>query len=260
MKEGTFTAADRHRLNDVVPPTTAKTARYVRLTLLSMQGDYDYWDFAELAVFGADANVLPSGQLTAPATTGPGQTVGLTAAFTDPDSAITGYDWDFDGNGTIDQTTDGPTTTTTYPTAGTRTVTVHAKDYRGGFGAASATVAVVVPPVLTPTTPAKPRILAAKSKRRQGRATVVCTGKCKVSMRLLVTRATRKKSHLATRTLGKRTTTISGRITVGVRIGAAQRKRLKKAGVKRITAFLRVAVKPAKGATVKRTLRVRIRV
>jgi hypothetical protein len=42
-----------------------------------------------------------------------------------------------------------------------------------------------------------------------------------------------------------------------VRIGAAQRKRLKKAGVKR--AFLRVSVKPAKGATVKRTLRVRVR-
>jgi hypothetical protein len=44
-----------------------------------------------------------------------------------------------------------------------------------------------------------------------------------------------------------------------VRIGAAQRKRLKKAGVKSIRAFLRVSVKPAKGATVKRTLRVRVR-
>ena len=37
----------------------------------------------------------------------PGQNVQFTAAFTDPDSKITGYRWDFDGNGTIEQTTDG---------------------------------------------------------------------------------------------------------------------------------------------------------
>ena len=100
-------------------------------------------------------------------------------------------------------------------------MTVHAKDYRGGFGAADATVAVVVPPGATPqptpTAPAKPRILSAKSKKRQARTTIVCAGKCKVTMRLLVTNATRKKSHLLLRTLGRRTTTIKGRTTLASR-------------------------------------------
>jgi PKD domain len=213
-------------------------------------------------VFGADPNVLPSGTLTAPATAGTGQTVGLTAAFTDPDSAITGYDWDLDGDGTIDRTTDGPTTTTTYATPGTRKVTVHANDYRGGFGTADATVAVFVPPGVPPQptpAPAKPRILSAASKKRQARTTIACAGKCKVTMRLLVTKTTRKKLHLLLRTLGRRTTTIKGRTTLGVKISAAQRRRLKKAGIKTIRGSLRVSVKPATGATVRRTLHVRIR-
>ena len=38
--------------------------------------------------------------------------------ITDPDSAITGYDWDFDGNGTTDASTTVPTTTHTYAPAG----------------------------------------------------------------------------------------------------------------------------------------------
>ena len=35
----------------------------------------------------------------------------LTAGFNDPDSKITGYDWDLDGNGSIDRSTAEPTTT-----------------------------------------------------------------------------------------------------------------------------------------------------
>jgi extracellular elastinolytic metalloproteinase len=262
VKQGTFHDADRHRLNEVDPPADAKTARFVRLTLLSTQGNEDFWDFTELAVFGADPNVLPSGTLSAPATANPGQSVDLTAAFTDPDSAITGYDWDFDGNGTVDQTTAGPTTSTTYTTPGTRNVTVRAKDFRGGFGSAGATVAVAGPPVGTPgpnPSPAKPRILSASSKKRQARATIVCVGKCRATMRLLVSSATRKKLHLKLRTLGRKTSTITGRRTIAVKISAAQRKRLRKAGIKTIVASLRVSVMPATGASVRRTLRVRIK-
>ena len=36
------------------------------------------------------------------------------SCFHDPDSKITGYDWDFDSDGTVDRTTDGPTTDFTY--------------------------------------------------------------------------------------------------------------------------------------------------
>ena len=42
----------------------------------------------------------------------------FTRGFTDPDSAITGYDWDFDGNGTVDRTTTTPTTDFAYADAG----------------------------------------------------------------------------------------------------------------------------------------------
>ena len=49
----------------------------------------------------------------------PGRHVEFAASFTDPDSKITGYDWDFDGNGTIDQLDRrAPTTTFTYHAAG----------------------------------------------------------------------------------------------------------------------------------------------
>jgi extracellular elastinolytic metalloproteinase len=259
VKEGTFVDADRHRLNEVVPPDTAKSARYVRLTLLSMQGEEDYWDFTELAVFGADPNVLPSGSLGAPATATTGQPVDLQAAFTDPDSAITGYDWDFDGDGTIDRSTDGPTTSTTYGTPGTRTVNVHAKDYRGGSGAASATIAVSAPPAATIPTPAKPRIVHANDKKRQARTTITCTPACSVQLRLLVSSATRKKLHLSQRTLGRRTTTVAGTRTLGVSISAAQLKRLRRAGVKTVRAALEVAAKSTTGGTVKRTLHVQLR-
>jgi extracellular elastinolytic metalloproteinase len=256
IKEGTFGDADRHHLNEVLPPDSARTARYLRLTLLSTQGADDYWDFAELAVFGADANVTPTGTLSAPATVIPGQNVDLTASFTDPDSAITGYDWDFDGNGTVDRTTDGPATSISYPTAGARTVTVHAKDFRGGSGTATASVNVVDEP--RGPAPA-PTISSAKSKKRHARAAVDCTGTCSVSMRLLVSKATSKKLHIGRRRLGRRATLIDGKTTLGVRIGKKQLRRMKKAGAKSVRGSLEVTVRSASGDTVKRTLRVRVK-
>jgi hypothetical protein len=69
----------------------------------------DYISASRLEVFGAVPNALPSGSLTAtPATAAPGQAVTLDASsFKDPDSLITGYDWDFDGNGSVDRSTTG---------------------------------------------------------------------------------------------------------------------------------------------------------
>ena len=49
-----------------------------------------------------------------------GDTVTFNAAFTDPDGdTINKYQWDFDGNGTVDKTTAGSSTTFAYPAAGT---------------------------------------------------------------------------------------------------------------------------------------------
>ncbi len=64
------------------------------------------------------------------------------SSFTDPDSLITGYEWDFDADGTVDRTTEGPTTDHTYPATGSYAPIVSAKDFRGGAGSATATVEV----------------------------------------------------------------------------------------------------------------------
>ena len=50
-RAGTFTAADRHRLNLVTPIAPATAVRYVRLTPLTAQGG-DYIDVSELEVYG----------------------------------------------------------------------------------------------------------------------------------------------------------------------------------------------------------------
>ena len=57
---------------------------------------------------------------------------------------ISSYQWDFDGNGTFDQTTAGPTTGTTYTTAGSRTVRLRVTDADGDT--ADTTRLVVVGP------------------------------------------------------------------------------------------------------------------
>jgi PKD domain len=54
--------------------------------------------------FSLPPNLLPPGTLGAsPATVVPGQPVTFTASFTDRDSTVAGYEWDFDGNGTRDR-------------------------------------------------------------------------------------------------------------------------------------------------------------
>ncbi|HET8759309.1 MAG TPA: M36 family metallopeptidase [Solirubrobacteraceae bacterium] len=153
-KAGAFTLADARRLNLVAPTANATGVKFIRLTLLSPQraqaGDSgaDFIDFSEFEVFGGPRNVLPSGSLTASATrVNPGETVRFTAAFTDPDSKITGYRWDFDGNGTIEQTTAAPTASFVYPRSGDFTARVSATDFRGGAGSATEAIRVTSAPI-----------------------------------------------------------------------------------------------------------------
>jgi hypothetical protein len=128
-----FTDDNAHVLNPLAPTgTTGDDVQYVRIKLLApLRVDpqcgappahcsgTDFIDFSEFIVLGGPANVLPSGTLTpSPASVDAGTPVTFTAAFTDPDSAISGYDWDFDNNGTVDQTTAGPTVSHAYGTPG----------------------------------------------------------------------------------------------------------------------------------------------
>lgn len=66
------------------------------------------------------------------------------------DGAITKYEWDFDGNGTFEQTTASPTASHSYPSAFDGIMQVRVTDSHGSRGNASATVQIdtYVAPVL----------------------------------------------------------------------------------------------------------------
>jgi extracellular elastinolytic metalloproteinase len=76
---GAFTAADRERLNPVTPTAGTERVKFVRLTLLTPQGETpgtsgaDYIDFTELAVYGRPSGNSetspPGGTTTQPPTT-----------------------------------------------------------------------------------------------------------------------------------------------------------------------------------------------
>lgn len=57
--------------------------------------------------------------------------VQFTASVTDSDGSITGYEWDFDGNGVYDYTSASPTAFHTYQSAGSYSARVRAKDNGG---------------------------------------------------------------------------------------------------------------------------------
>jgi hypothetical protein len=149
-KQDSFTLEDRSRLNLVPLDQNDTGVVKVRLVLLSPQSDgpgdsgADFIDFSELEVFGGPPNALPSGSLQAtPDRVSLGAPVSFDASsFTDPDSLITGYEWDFDSDGIVDQTTDGPATEYTYPDDGEFTAAVAVNDFRGGAGSATANVTV----------------------------------------------------------------------------------------------------------------------
>ena len=65
---------------------------------------------------------------------------------------ITAYDWDFDGNGTYDQTTTDPVVTHTWSTTGDHTIVLRARAASGLAATATATVSITAAP-LAPVTP-----------------------------------------------------------------------------------------------------------
>jgi hypothetical protein len=151
-------SADDHRLNLRAPSGNARGVTRLRLTLLSSRGASDFIDISALSVYGARSDGAPRGALAAtPATVAPGQAVTFDArSFTDPDSVIASYGWDFDGDGTVDRVTPEPATAFAYDTPGSRTARVVVRDVGGAEGQATAPVSVVAPsppPVPTTTTP-----------------------------------------------------------------------------------------------------------
>ena len=222
----------------------------------------DYISASRLEVFGAVPNALPSGSLTAtPATAAPGQAVTLDASsFKDPDSLITGYDWDFDGNGSVDRSTTAPTTSFAYASTGTFTPKVAAKDFRGGTGTASTSVTVATKPPTTPTAP--PKITLAKSgKKGSYTLRVKCAEQCKLSGKLTVSRKVARalgRKKLTLRTVNRTITTTASK-TYRVKLSKSVLKALKRHHLKSVLVKARFTATYADGRKKTASRRVRIR-
>jgi hypothetical protein len=242
-KQGSFTPAQNGRLNIVAPTANSRGVRYVRLTLLSAQSTgfgesgADFVDFSELEVFGGPRNVLPSGALSVSATrVNPRDVVSFRATFGDPDSRITGYDWDFDGNGTTDRTTTSSATTFAYPKGGAYTARVRARDFRGGSGTASNPLYV--------TRIFKPRLPKRGSKSKVG-FRVRCDLACAVTAKLKVSKKVRRQLGLKTRGVGSLKKSLAANTSkkVTIKLSGKARRALKRRHLRKVKTTLTVTVR-----------------
>jgi extracellular elastinolytic metalloproteinase len=261
-KTGAFTLADAGRLNEVEPTANATGVRFVRLTLLSPQDDdvgdsgQNFIDFSEFEVFGGPRNVLPSGSLQAsPLGVSPGQAVQFTASFTDPDSKITGYRWDFDGNGTIERTTTAPTASFAYPRGGDFTARVSATDFRGGAGTATRAIHVTTAPIVS--TP--PR----RGTNGRLRFRVSCELRCTATAKLTLTKKLAKQLGLKNkRTVGslRRTLAAGSSSRLTIKLTGKAKRALKRHDRKSVKATVTVTVRYADGRrdTAKRKVTIRL--
>jgi hypothetical protein len=258
--QGNFAPADAHRLNQLTPTGGTTGVRFVRLTLLSPQNagsGFDgatFIDFTELEVLGGPPNALPSGSLAAsPSTIGPGGTVHFNASsFHDPDSLITGYSWDFDGNGTTDATTAGPAIDHVYPLVGKFAAKVTANDFVGGGGSASATVTVTKKPIIS---------IASRGKHGKLTLTITCSAPCRATATATISKKLRKRYHLHSRTVAKRSVrlTKAGKKRVTLTITKKVRKTLKRRHVKQLAVSVRLVVTDSIGARATKTRHAKIR-
>jgi hypothetical protein len=246
-----FGEANFGHLNQLVPQAAGTNVRFVRVTMLNPWhqdpdpfcqpngcSGTDFIDLTEFEVLGGSPNVLPTGTLSvSPSTATVGDPVTFSAHFTDPDSAIASYAWDFDGNGTTDRTTTAATTTFAYAAKGTFAPKVTANDFRGGGTSATSSVKVNAAP------PPFPPIATVKIPKRGTHGAisvpVTCFARCTITAKLVISRKLARKLGVG-RTVGrKRATTRSSR-TVKLKLSKKVLRAMKRKKVKSITGVLTV--------------------
>ena len=224
-------------------------------------------------MLGRNPNVLPTANL-AVSNANPRAKDPVTfdaSGSSDPDSAIAGYDWDFDGNGSVDRTTTEPQTQFACAAAGTFNPRVAVKDFRGGSSSASTTVTVAPPesgppgpPGPTGPGPAPKPTLSVPSTGTGGaiRPRIGCRSACTVTAELVVSKATAKKLRRSKRTLAtfRRSFTRAGKRRLTFRLSSKLRKAAKRAGLKSLRGTLTVTVRQTSGGSRKDKKVVRIRV
>ncbi len=108
-------------------------------------------DFFDCQASPPPPNNLPTANITTDKTSGDAPlTVNFDGTGSTDDGQIVSYEWDFDGNGTIDAT--GATASFTYQTSGTYTARLTVTDDEGGKDEATTVITVESPPPNIPPT------------------------------------------------------------------------------------------------------------
>ena len=198
---------------------------------------------------------------TASASTG--QSVILDAGGSaDPDGQLTRFDWDFDGNGVIDQTTTTASTVTAYATAGTFAPKVRVVDDEGDAAEATSAITVTaaarrpVAPTVALVSPTKARRMG---RTRRIKLTVLTCARCTGSIVLKSTGRVRVGSRRRILSLGtvRFTAPASGRVTVTWTVSKANAAIVRRLRNVATTATLK-ALSP-EGLSGKSTARFRLR-
>ncbi len=248
-KAGSFTPEQAGTLNIVKPTANATGVRYVRLTLLSPQSaepgesGVDFIDFSELEVFGGPRNQLPKGVLhVSKPRVNPGEAVLFGASFTDADSKITGYRWDFDGNGTVDRATTTPTTSFAYSRGGDYTARVQVLDFRGGAGTGTVKVHVTTAPHVG--------TLPKRGTKGRVRFRAGCDARCTTTAKLTLSKKLAKRLGLKKqRTVGtlRRTLAAGSSKRLTVKLSSRAKRAIRRHDRKSVKATLTVIVRYADG-------------
>jgi hypothetical protein len=188
----------------ITPSANASGVRFVRLEAVAAQdAAAPTIDLRELQVQGVGPNTPPAGTLSvdAPRNYVKG-VVRLRAAFTDGDSTITRFLWDFDGDGNWDQATLGPNVAHVWLAAGNYHVTVGVRDFRGGLGTASVDLRIIDPdqPV-EPILQRKPLITFDPVDGIDLPARIACSSKCTFTASFVLTKRMAKSIKSPRRTI-----------------------------------------------------------
>ncbi|HMJ36159.1 MAG TPA: discoidin domain-containing protein [Baekduia sp.] len=241
--EGELGADARGAATMLSPAVNAGGVRYVRLQLLSAQDPASPTiDVRELQVFGVGPNQPPAGTVSAGAERNYIKgIVRLRASFTDADSSILRYLWDFDGDGRYDQATNGPAVAHVWSGPGVYHVTVGARDFRGALGTASLDVRITDPSALVEAVPQrKPLITFDPPLGIDLPTRIACASKCTFTAKMVLTARTAKRIHAKRRTAMtfKRSTVAAGLGSWTLTLPNATVKLLRKAKLKTVTVRL----------------------
>lgn len=189
---------------DQAVAVAAPGARFVRVSALTAQDPAaGTIDLRELQVFGGGPNVPPTGTVSVEAPKNYIKSVvRLRAAFTDPDSSIVRYLWDFDGDGRFDQATATPQVAHVWAAAGTYHLTVGARDFRGGLGTATLDVRIVDPSIpVEPIVQRRPLITFDPVDGIDLPVRIACSSVCTFTARLVLPQSTAKAIKAKRRTI-----------------------------------------------------------